>query len=85
MVSIMLAASQTLDVYCRGYMAPEYIDRGIISKKADIFSLGVIIIEILKGCRDDYPDYRQSTETDFQHFREKVIRTNGSSVCVPSL
>ena len=85
MVSIMLAPSQTLDVYCRGYMAPEYIDRGVISKKADIFSLGVIIIEILKGCKDDYPDYGQSTEV-FQHFTEKVIRrTNGSSACVPSL
>ncbi|XP_066359535.1 uncharacterized protein [Miscanthus floridulus] len=68
--------SKTITSNCRGttgYMAPEYIDRGIISKKADIFSLGVIIIEILKGCRDDYPDYRQSTETDFQHFREKVL------------
>jgi len=29
-----------------GYMAPEYINQGIISPKADIFSLGVIIIEI---------------------------------------
>ncbi|XP_066357789.1 putative disease resistance protein At3g14460 isoform X3 [Miscanthus floridulus] len=56
----------------RGYMAPEYIDRGVISKKADIFSLGVIIIEIQKGCKDDYPDYGQSTEV-FQHFTEKVL------------
>ncbi|KXG23977.1 putative receptor-like protein kinase At4g00960 [Sorghum bicolor] len=68
--------SKTVSSNCRGttgYMAPEYIDRGIISKKADIFSLGVIIIEILKGCRDDYPDHRQSTEADFQHFTEKVL------------
>jgi interleukin-1 receptor-associated kinase 1 len=54
-------------------MAREYIDRGIISKKADIFSLGVIIIEILTGSKDDYPDYGQSNEV-FQHFTEKVIR-----------
>lgn len=53
-------------------MAPEYINNGIISKKADIFSLGVIIIEILKGCKDDYPIYTKSTETDFKHFTEKV-------------
>jgi serine/threonine protein kinase len=70
----MLAVSQTLDVYCRGYMAPEHIKTGEISKKADIFSLGIIIIEILKGCKDGYPDYHQNTETDFQQFTEQVIR-----------
>ncbi|KAF8776567.1 hypothetical protein HU200_003285 [Digitaria exilis] len=32
-----------------GYMAPEYLNRGIISKELDIFSLGVIIIEIMTG------------------------------------
>ncbi|CAN6216724.1 unnamed protein product [Urochloa humidicola] len=38
-----------------GYMAPEYINRGLITTKSDIFSLGVIIIEIVTGHRD-YPD-----------------------------
>ncbi|CAO2149212.1 unnamed protein product [Urochloa humidicola] len=33
----------------RGYMAPEYITDGTITKMSDIFSLGVIIIEIMKG------------------------------------
>lgn len=32
-------------------MAPEFIDSGTITLKADIYSLGVIIIEILTGCR----------------------------------
>jgi serine/threonine protein kinase len=36
-------------------MAPEYINRGLITTKSDIFSLGVIIIEIVTGHRD-YPD-----------------------------
>jgi len=49
-------------------MAPEYLHKGLISKKAYIFSLGVIIIEILTGCRE----YPQSTETDMQQFVEKV-------------
>ena len=40
---------------CRDYMAPEYINKGLISTKSDIFSLGVIIIEIVTGHRD-YPD-----------------------------
>jgi serine/threonine protein kinase len=34
---------------CRGYQPPEYIDRGEISNKFDIFSLGVIMIQIISG------------------------------------
>jgi len=34
-----------------GYMAPEYINRGTITKELDIFSLGVIIIEIVTGLK----------------------------------
>jgi hypothetical protein len=34
---------------CSGYWPPEFIDRGIISKKYDIFSLGVIIMKIIVG------------------------------------
>uniref|UniRef100_A0ACD6ADL5 Uncharacterized protein n=1 Tax=Avena sativa TaxID=4498 RepID=A0ACD6ADL5_AVESA len=60
----------------RGYMAPEYLIQGLISRKADIFSLGVIIIEIITGHRD-YPyfqlDSPQSTATSCQHFVEKVL------------
>jgi len=36
-------------------MSPEYSTRGIITKKLDIFSLGVIIIEITTGDKH-YPD-----------------------------
>jgi len=32
-----------------GYMPPEYVERGEISKKFDIFSLGVIMIKIVSG------------------------------------
>jgi serine/threonine protein kinase len=56
-------------------MAPEYLTRGLISKKADIFSLGVIIIEIITGHKD-YPyfqlDSPESTATSCQHFTEEV-------------
>ena len=34
---------------CRGYKPPEYIDKKEISKKFDIFSLGVIIMRIVSG------------------------------------
>jgi serine/threonine protein kinase len=39
---------------CSGYMAPEYIERYVLSKESDIYSLGVIIIEIVTGERK-YP------------------------------
>jgi serine/threonine protein kinase len=32
-----------------GYQPPEYIKKGEISKKFDIFSLGVIMIKIVSG------------------------------------
>ncbi|KAL6846934.1 hypothetical protein ACP4OV_022787 [Aristida adscensionis] len=47
-----------------GYMAPEYITRGIITKKLDIFSLGVIIIEIMTG-RKNYPYESESSSEKF--------------------
>jgi len=33
-----------------GYMAPEYINRFHITNKFDVFSLGVIIIQVMTGC-----------------------------------
>uniref|UniRef100_A0ACD5UK17 Uncharacterized protein n=4 Tax=Avena sativa TaxID=4498 RepID=A0ACD5UK17_AVESA len=59
-----------------GYMAPEYLTRGVVSNKADIFSLGVIVIEIITGHRDypySYQDSADSTATPFQQFIEKVL------------
>jgi serine/threonine protein kinase len=37
------------DVSCSGYLPPEYITQNLISKKFDIFSLGVVIIKVLAG------------------------------------
>ncbi|KAL6640389.1 hypothetical protein ACP70R_021512 [Stipagrostis hirtigluma subsp. patula] len=49
-----------------GYMAPEYLNNGEISFKSDIFSLGIIIINLLRGS-NDFPDYEmwhQSLDID---------------------
>ncbi|RLN01003.1 calmodulin-binding protein 60 C-like [Panicum miliaceum] len=51
-----------------GYMSPEYLNRGIITKELDIFSLGVIIIEITTGDKH-YPD---NVKTSSQEFIELV-------------
>lgn len=61
---------------CSGYMAPEYLQKRIITKKSDIFSLGVIVIEIITGRRDG-PD---STGMSMPDFIENV-----SEFCPPAL
>jgi len=49
---------------CSGYQPPEYIDRGEISGKFDIFSLGVIIIRIVSG-PESYPQCLHMPSDEF--------------------
>ena len=51
-------------------MAPEYINKGLITTKSDVFSLGVIIIEIVTGHRN-YPDENCPDQT-LQEFIDLV-------------
>ncbi|KAM0855053.1 hypothetical protein ACQ4PT_050008 [Festuca glaucescens] len=52
----------------QGYMPPEYVDSGFISKKFDVFSFGVIIIKILAGDMG----YFQCTQMSPEKFAEIV-------------
>lgn len=36
---------------CRGYMAPEYAIHGHLTEKADVYSFGVLTLEIVTGQR----------------------------------
>ena len=38
-------------IKCSGYMSPEYAINGRFSVKSDVFSFGVIVIEILSGMK----------------------------------
>ncbi|CAL5090456.1 unnamed protein product [Urochloa decumbens] len=51
-----------------GYLPPEYIERNLISKKFDIFSLGVVIIKIMTGPTG----HSKSFEMSPQQFIENV-------------
>ena len=37
---------------CSGYMSPEYVMDGIFSVKSDVFSFGVLVLEIVSGQRN---------------------------------
>lgn len=36
-------------IYCRGYLAPEYAMRGQLTRKADVYSFGILLMEIVSG------------------------------------
>lgn len=37
------------NIFCRGYMAPEYALWGHLTEKADVYSFGVVALEIVAG------------------------------------
>lgn len=39
---------------CSGYMSPEYAMEGQISEKSDVFSFGVLLLEVVSGKRNNY-------------------------------
>lgn len=39
-------------IWCSGYMAPEYATRGLFSTKSDVFSYGMVVLEIITGRRN---------------------------------
>ena len=48
-------------VGCSGYMSPEYAIDGLFSFKSDVFSFGVILLEMLSGKKNRlffHPDHK---------------------------
>ena len=43
-----------LSFNCSGYMAPEYAMEGLYSTKSDVFSYGVLTLEIISGKRNNH-------------------------------
>lgn len=49
-------------LFFSGYMAPEYAIRGQFSVKSDVFSFGVLVLEIVSGKKNT--DFYQSHHAD---------------------
>ncbi|XP_044321296.1 rhodopsin kinase GRK7 isoform X4 [Triticum aestivum] len=64
--------SSTLSfVGTRGYTAPEYIDDGLVSNKADIYSLGTVIFELLTDFKG--PKLYQKAQEDNESFVQQEL------------
>lgn len=55
-------------ISCRGYTAPEYAIKGELSEKADIYSFGVLVLEII-SCRKNTD---LTLNSDMQYLPEYV-------------
>ncbi|KAF8667227.1 hypothetical protein HU200_052889 [Digitaria exilis] len=63
-----------------GYQPPEYIERGEISEKFDIYSLGVVIIRIVSG-QEGYFKYKGMTSDEFIDHVQKNWRKRWHPTC----
>ncbi|KAG2576981.1 uncharacterized protein LOC120680081 [Panicum virgatum] len=56
-----------------GYIAPEFIDKGEISYKSDIFSLGIIMIKLLTGSNKfNIENWHQSIDVDCPQMKKCI-------------
>ncbi|WOK93357.1 receptor-like protein kinase [Canna indica] len=68
-----------------GYMAPEYAMEGIFSVKSDVFSFGVLVLEILSGQRNSGSYILQHGQTLLRHAWELWDKERGAEFMDPML
>jgi len=56
----------------RGYLAPEWITNCAISEKSDVYSYGMVLLEIIGG-RKNYDPRETSEKTNFPSFAFKMM------------
>uniref|UniRef100_A0A804KIH8 Cysteine-rich receptor-like protein kinase 10 n=1 Tax=Musa acuminata subsp. malaccensis TaxID=214687 RepID=A0A804KIH8_MUSAM len=68
-----------------GYMAPEYVMRGKFSIKSDVFSFGVLVLEILTGRKSNDSYNPEVTEVLLSYTWEKWQDGSASEIVDPAL
>jgi serine/threonine protein kinase len=68
-----------------GYIAPEYYYRGEISEKSDIFSLGVLILEIVTGLKNDPSSQEVSSRILIDNVQRNWLKSSQITSKYPSL
>ena len=63
---------------CSGYMAPEYLYRGEISTMSDIYSLGMLILEITTGEKNCGYSEDRSARNFVSNVRQHYLMTGNS-------
>lgn len=63
MIFALKSIDSLLIFTCSGYMAPEYAMAGQFSVKSDVFSFGVIVLEIISGKRSSGFYFTEHAET----------------------
>lgn len=54
----------------RGYMAPEYVVHGQLTEKADVYSYGILVLEVLTGKKSNSS---VSSSTESQSLISQVL------------
>jgi len=55
-------------VECTGYMSPEYAVEGKISEKCDVFSFGILLLEIVSGKSNSHVFEHESDSLDLLRY-----------------
>ncbi|XP_024991992.1 cysteine-rich receptor-like protein kinase 2 [Cynara cardunculus var. scolymus] len=60
-----------------GYMAPEYLAHGQLTEKADVYSFGVLVLEVVTGMENNRSKTTEYTEsivfTAWKHFQQGTV------------
>lgn len=61
----------------QGYLAPEYLEHGLITPKLDVFAFGVILLELLSGKEAAFVDAGTGEEALLWESAEEALVANG--------